>query len=230
MSSASREGQAAICHPQSAIIVPLVWSAMNSSPAGTNELVKRNPGNGQIQGRGSAVPMGRMSVYLQPGVETPGYCRVSLWDEGLVGTIALRCPRWRFPVFGQRNGELSGGKDGKFNAKTQRGQDAISAALGLGDFALNSVAGVAANGAAPADARPEGLAGGNGSSRRSVAQADGRLQKPARRKGAWERAFSRREPSPVGAGLSPVSPGLSPVSLRLALVRLGLAKVRPGKA
>ena len=27
----------------------------------------------------------------------------------LVGTIALRCPRWRSPLIGQRNGELSGG-------------------------------------------------------------------------------------------------------------------------
>ena len=27
----------------------------------------------------------------------------------LVGTIALRCTRWRSPLIGQRNGELSGG-------------------------------------------------------------------------------------------------------------------------
>ena len=41
----------------------------------------------------------------------------------LVGTIALRCPRWRSPLIGQRNGELSGG--GRESAGQRTAQRAI---------------------------------------------------------------------------------------------------------
>ena len=42
-----------------------------------------------------------------PGVGRPGYCRVSLWEEGAVGT--LRCPRWRSLRVGQLPNQSSAG-------------------------------------------------------------------------------------------------------------------------
>jgi hypothetical protein len=39
---------------------------------------------GKCRTTGSAVPLGLMLGAGIPGVETPGYCQRSLWDEGMV--------------------------------------------------------------------------------------------------------------------------------------------------
>jgi hypothetical protein len=39
---------------------------------------------GKSRATGSAVPLGLMLGAGIPGVETPGYCQMSLWDEGIM--------------------------------------------------------------------------------------------------------------------------------------------------
>jgi hypothetical protein len=53
----------------------------------------------------------------------------------LVGTIALRCPRWRSPLIGQRNGELSGGGRESAGQRTaQRARPYLGGSLRAGNL------------------------------------------------------------------------------------------------
>ena len=65
---------------------------------------------------GASMTIGGVSLVMEMAsmvVEIPAF--IKKWPDSrldgyfVVGTIALRCPRWRFPLFSQRNGELSGG-------------------------------------------------------------------------------------------------------------------------
>jgi hypothetical protein len=60
---------------------------------------------------GASMTIGGVSLVMEMAsmvVEIPAF--IKKWPDSrldgyfVVGTIALRCPRWHFPVFGQRNG------------------------------------------------------------------------------------------------------------------------------
>jgi len=109
VSSGSPAGTAETCSPRAAIIHrldPVVARLFNSAVSELGDRVATSPGGRLLRTLGghssrSVVPSGRVSIGVLPGVETPGYCRMSLRDSrggadrhSLRATLALD---WKIP-------------------------------------------------------------------------------------------------------------------------------------